>query len=384
MPDLPQEIFDYIMDFVDKDTLRACSLAASRLRARGQQRLFRTLRVPRERPQRAASKRKALAAVFVQSPHLPLHVRDLTLDLGMEETDCPALDIILSSVKNLSAFALNGQYTDWTGIGTGLTRRVADLLRLSSLEQARWKLLVCVPLVIAELLLALPIVSLDIVHISRSSRTQAASPSSRLRDLSFVRDGGSISSFLLSNPHFLRPMRRMEIRTEEYDDQRTLLESCAETLETLAIVIWTSSSPVVHISSLPLVRYVEITAFFTGNPVLPPNIFAITDSLAVFPSLTSICLTFKLHMANPTTEVSDRRWSFPPIPAFSVPFSSTHFPKLGSIRCRLVTYSGQLGCYLAPSDRVVSDFRAAVKHSMPGPYAAGIVNISISCPRNKR
>ncbi|KAJ7060934.1 hypothetical protein C8F01DRAFT_1083875 [Mycena amicta] len=322
MPELPQEILEAILDHVhDRDTLRSCALVASCFLTRSQQRLFRSMdsmRISRDRPHRPPKQqRQTISSIFIVAPHLALYVRDLTVELSVHEDESAALDVILSAVQNLHGFAVNGQYTDWSNIAGGTARRIVECLKLPSLQQVRWQLLICVPLSVMETLLAVPIVSLDIVHMLRQD---AIEPNERtvvpkLRDLSFMRDGGTISRFLLNprNREYLRALKRMEIRLEAYDEQCVVLEACATTLETSSglvrfqyfsshpMIFRTAASPLIRIASLPSVRSIELTIFFVGNPQLPNTLLTIAESLESFLNLTTLSFTRTSALTNSPT-----------------------------------------------------------------------------------
>ncbi|KAJ7060943.1 hypothetical protein C8F01DRAFT_1141362 [Mycena amicta] len=383
MPELPQEILEVILDHVhDRDTLRSCALVASCFLTRSQQRLFRSMRISRDRPHRPPKQqRQTISSILIAAPHLGLYVRDLTVELSVHEDESAALDVILSAVQNLHGFAVNGQYTDWSNIAGGTARRIVECLKLPSLQQVRWQLLICVPLSVMETLLAVPIVSLDIVHMLRQDSVEPIERNivPKLRDLSFMRDGGTISRFLLNprNREYLRALKRMEIRPEEYDEQCTVLEACSATLETLAVVLWTSASPLIRIASLPSVRSVELTIFLVGSPQLPKTLLTIAESLASFPNLTTLSFVFKLHVLQ---EV--RQWTLTPIPVFSVESFAGGFSPLRSVHCRLVLYGAATSTQpIIPSEQTIADFGAAVKRCMPGPCEAGILEITVACPR---
>ncbi|KAF7316084.1 hypothetical protein MIND_00126500 [Mycena indigotica] len=372
MEELPQELLDAILDQIhDRNTLRACCLSASCLRLRSQQRLFRSMRIPRARRphrQHKRQQRRIIASIFAESPHLAQYVRDLTVELAVEEAESAELNVILSAVRNLRGLAVNGQYTDWSNIAAGTTGRIVECLKLPSLQQVRWQLLICVPVAVVQLLLAVPIVSLDIVHMLCDTDIQPHMTPLHLRDLSFMRDGGTISRFLLQYQHYLVHLKRMEVRTEEYDEQATLLQACSPTLETLAIVISGSTSPSIHIAPLPCVRSVEITAFSFGKAQLPRTLLDIVESLAAFPTLSAISFVFKLRLLPGSVNDQVATWDFPPLPAFSIEnFAKDDiFDALRLVRCRLVIYLPQETRTRNVSlDALLSGFRAAVKQTRP-------------------
>ncbi|KAJ7330976.1 hypothetical protein DFH08DRAFT_815060 [Mycena albidolilacea] len=122
---LPQELLDAIVqDIDDAPTLKACSLAGSKLREQSQRKLLRSLTL-------AGYNRAAMCAVLKQSPHIASYVTDLTLYIP-EEDYISDPDFTVTDIEAMLAMVVNVRRCVFGGMD-GSRRIWSDIpLRLSS------------------------------------------------------------------------------------------------------------------------------------------------------------------------------------------------------------------------------------------------------------
>ncbi|KAJ6468243.1 hypothetical protein C8R45DRAFT_1218765 [Mycena sanguinolenta] len=150
VPAIPFELIAAIVDELEHErpSLKACSLVATPFCAPSQRHLFRAMWLHRENWQFYTAAQKALhrgtkipsgtikrvAALFSESPHLAVYIRDLTIDLPDSADEDIPLAQVLQAVTKLERFVISGLVVRWDDLSRSLTSAILDVFVRPSLE----------------------------------------------------------------------------------------------------------------------------------------------------------------------------------------------------------------------------------------------------------
>ncbi|KAJ6537269.1 hypothetical protein DFH09DRAFT_1091106 [Mycena vulgaris] len=344
MASVPHELIAAIVDELehDRDSLKACSLAAAAFCSPSQRHLFRSMWLHRANWQFYTAQQQALhrgtsipsgtirgmAAILSKSPHLASYVRDLTIDLPDSADEDIPLERVLHAVPNVERFVISGLAVRWSDLSPPLASAILDVLARPALDCLHLLNLRDVPTTaILRVLSTVRVLSIHHTTFREDEEGSRGPPSAaRLQDLisavkvlsihhTAVRgdEGGSprppsarLQHLILStslpatfalifSPHAprLTNVKKLLLRVDVSGRAQTerLLSSISGTLQDLDLDCGELGLPL-NLPHLPALRAITLR-MFRGLARSLPEGFAHT--LAALPRVTALTLVFSIQ-----------------------------------------------------------------------------------------